>query len=466
LAAATAELLSRRLGLVDDWFDGFHAFNLLLGALFVPVWFRFLLRYLGEIEALLGVLLLFTAPRIVVELLANTKDFPLMVLFALSAVLFFEAWQRGSLAGMVGAGLLGGAALATKANALFLPPILLIVVLAARPPDPFTQRRDRLRLARALVAAAVAGAAVFLASWPYLWTAPVERLTRHFEYIAGQVGQVRPESLLSPLLAVLYTTPIPWLVLAALGLVPAVRGALRREALPLLALAWVAVTLGRMYLPGAVNFDGVRHFLELFPALAILGAMGGAYAVRLLDRVRSRWPAIRAPERRAQRLLAVTVLLVAIAPQAWATVRSHPHQIAYWNALAGGTSGAFARGLPQAGDYWALGYRQGLEWLAQNAEPSSFLAVPVVEHAVLAVAQTRLRSDIGLLHTSVPVTPEVPPDVVDRVRRLGRERVVYVMFTIREDWTNELIEDCRARLSPIAEWSLDGAPLVQIYRYR
>ena len=90
------------------------------------------------------------------------------------------------------------------------------------------------------------------------------------------------------------------------------------------------------------------------------------------------------------------MVLVAIAPQAWATVRSHPHQIAYWNALVGGTSGAFESGLPQAGDYWALGYRQGLRWLQENAERDSFLAVPLVEHAVLAVAQTRLRSDIEL----------------------------------------------------------------------
>jgi hypothetical protein len=307
---------------------------------------------------------------------------------------------------------------------------------------------------------------VLFACWPYLWSAPVENLRRHLDYVAGQVRQVRPESLLSPVVAVLYTTPIPWLVLAVLGLVPAFRGARHREALPILALAWTGVTVGRMYLPGAVNFDGVRHFLELFPALALLGALGGGFALRQLDRLRSRWPPRKVSERRAQQLLAATVLLVAVVPQAWATVRSHPHQIAYWNALAGGTSGAFARGIPQAGDYWALGYRQGLRWLAANAEPDSYLAVPLVEHAVLAVAQTRLRSDIGLLHTSVPVTPEIPPDVVDRVRRLGHERVVYVMFAIREDWSNELIEDCRRRLRPIAEWTLDGAPLVQIYRYR
>jgi hypothetical protein len=430
------------------------------------VWFRFLHRHLGELEALFGVLLLFTAPRVVVELLANTKDFPEMVLFALAAVAFFGAWLRGLPAGIVAAGALGGAALATKANAIFLPPILLVLVLLARPPERFAAPRGRARLALTLVGAAAAGTTVFLASWPYLWAAPVERLAKHFDYIAGQVGQVRPESLLSPIVAVLYTTPIPWLALTVLGLVPAVRGALQREPIPILALAWVGVTFGRMYLPGAVNFDGVRHFLELFPALALLGAMGGGYAVKLLDRVRSRWPAARPQERRAQRLVAATVLLVAVVPQAWATVRSHPHQIAYWNALAGGTAGAFERGIPQAGDYWALGYRQGLRWLVEHAEPDSFLAVPMVEHAVLAVAQTRLRSDIGLLHTSVPVTPEIPPDVVDRVRRLGSERVVYVMFAIREDWSNELIEDCRARLRPVAEWTLDGAPLVQIYRYR
>ena len=130
---------------------------------------------------------------------------------------------------------------------------------------------------------------------------------------SGATGWISAE-FLSPVTAVLYTTPIPWLLLAALGLWPALRGALRREPVPLLALTWIAVTLGRMYLPGAVNFDGVRHFLELFPALALLAAIGGGTALQLLDRWRSRYAPATLTERRAQRLLAATVLVVAIAP--------------------------------------------------------------------------------------------------------------------------------------------------------
>ena len=72
-------------------------------------------------------------------------------------------------------------------------------------------------------------------------------------------------------------------------------------------------------------------------------------------------------------------------------MRTHPFQIAYWNVLAGGTAGAYSSGLPQAGDYWGMSYRLGLEWLNDNAPPDSALAVPVVEHAVRLVA-TELES--------------------------------------------------------------------------
>jgi hypothetical protein len=209
-----------------------------------------------------------------------------------------------------------------------------------------------------------------------------------------------------------------------------------------------------MYLPGAVNFDGVRHFLELFPALAILA---GWAVGRALGRHRA------ALSRR--RGLVPLVVAALVAPSAWAVARIHPHQIAYWNALGGGLEGARSRGEAQAGDYWGMSYRQGIDWLNQHAPPGSVIAVPVIEHAVALVAPLRLRPDLGLAHTTLPVRPELLAGRLERLRALGRERPLFVMFVVREDWSNELIRECRRRLRPEMSLEVEGVPILEIYRF-
>ena len=48
---------------------------------------------------------------------------------------------------------------------------------------------------------------------------------------------------------------------------------------------------------------------------------------------------------------------------------------------------------------------------------------------------------------------------------LSSEMPIYVMFALRDDWTNDLIRDCQARLRPLARWEVDGEPVLLIYRW-
>ena len=48
--------------------------------------------------------LLFGSPRVVCHLMANVKDFPLMVLFAVTAIAFLRACEAGSGRGLLGRG--------------------------------------------------------------------------------------------------------------------------------------------------------------------------------------------------------------------------------------------------------------------------------------------------------------------------------------------------------------------------
>jgi hypothetical protein len=154
-----------------------------------------------------------------------------------------------------------------------------------------------------------------------------------------------------------------------------------------------------------------------------------------------------------------------LAAPAVAVWRTHPHEIAYWNAFTGGLSGARARGLAQAGDYWGMSYRQGLRFIREHAPPGTVLAVPVLEHAVTLVAPLRLRADVGLVALTRPVRPEIDPRRLARLRALALERRVWVMFVRRDDWENELMRECRERFEPLRSWRVDGEPILEIYDY-
>jgi Dolichyl-phosphate-mannose-protein mannosyltransferase len=453
LAAATSEILARRLGWLDG-FDGFHAFNVLLAAPFIFVLFGFVVQRLGLVAAFATICLLFGAPRIVCDLMANIKDFPSMVFFSLAALAFFVGFERGSWRLLLGAGLLLGLALGTKANALFLPAIPGLLVLLARRPEIWRGRQ--LGLWAGMIGAGLISVVVMILTWPYLWADPIGRFGRHIEYISGRRAFVALDAIAPTFQAVLLTTPPVFLALLALGLIPVVAAAWRREPLALFLLIWPGVVFGRYLLPQSVNFDGVRHFLEVFPPLAMIAGWGLAFGLSQLGKRLSTPKLIR---------LKVVFVLLAALPGFWVTLSHHPFQTVYWNSFVGGFAGARDRDLAQASDYWGASYRLGLEWLNKNAPPGAFVVVPVVEHAVRLVAPERLRPDLTLLPVTTPYSPRIAPDRLEKTRRLALGQPVFVMFVERRDWMNEIMVDCLTTLAPEVVWEQGGAPVLAIYRY-
>jgi hypothetical protein len=237
---------------------------------------------------------------------------------------------------------------------------------------------------------------------------------------------------------VLLTTQPLFLVLVPFGLVAAVR---RKQ---WFLLCWLAVIALRLELPGSINFDGVRHFLELFPPLALAAALA-------LARLRAR--------------VALAAALIAVVPGVAGIVRMHPFEDAYWNVFAGGLRGAAARHIPQWGEYWGTSYRQGIDWLNRNAPPHSAIAVPIAGQTVDLVAPFRLRRDIEI----VRYNPALPPYDRDRLQHLvdrSKRQPLFIMFITREEMANELTRVAERQLQPAAEWSRDGVALMRIYDAR
>ncbi len=454
VAAATSVVFSDLLGWLDA-FDGFHAVNLLFASLLLVVMFRFTEVRLGMVAAVASLGLLFGSPRIVAHMLANIKDFPLMTLYALTAFAFFRAFEAGSVRGILASGVLLGLTLGTKANALFFPLMVVLLLIGAGVPETWRQRRGT--LAATLISAGTLAVVVMVAVWPYLWIDPIEHFGRHLRYILTRKDAIASEFEAPVLSAIALTTPPIFLGAFVLGLGVTLRRAFRRERLAIFLLAWMASSLARYLLPQSTNFDGVRHFLEFFPAMALVAGWGVAW---LLHHATA-----RLENRAVVNASKAVALLLVLLPGAWSVLRTHPFQLAYWNSLAGGYAGARAADLPQAGDYWGTSYRQGLRWLNQHAEPGALVAVPVVEHAVRLVAPERLRDDLTLLPITTPYSPRIAPERLQKMLRSAETTPLYVMFVERRDWMNPLMLDCLRRLQPAVVWSLEEQPILRVYRY-
>jgi hypothetical protein len=425
LATATSRLfVATRL---LDPFDGYHAFNVILAALFLILFYRW---FDDPIAAITATLLLFAAPRIAADTLGNVKDYAEMVFFASALILLWRAVERESLGLMMASAVVAGLALGTKANALFLPPIAILYVLL--------RGRRRIWLLPWLGVML----AVFFASWPYLWSHPLDALVRNARYVLFRGTDAHIANSANPLAMIALTTPPTFLIAFVLGLLPLARRLRARDPFALLVTCWIGVVAARLVIPGAVNFDGVRHFLEIFPPMAAVGGMGVAAL--------GRWRRIAAA--------------AAVAPAVIALAMVHPFESAYWNGIAGGLPGAMARHEPQAGDYWAASYRVGLRWLNANAPRDTLLAVPIAEHTVRMVAPYRLRGDIRLVHLTNPWSRRVDQSTLAILRAVSAQRPVYVMTVFREDWANELVYATLNGLPPLQVWQVDGAPVLAICR--
>lgn len=465
LAAASSVVFARWLGWLDP-FDGYHALNLLLAGLLILCLYPFLQRRYGMVTATAASVLLLTSPRVFSHLMANIKDFPSMVAFSLTLLAFIVAFEKGSSRGLLGAGMLWGLALGTKANALFVAPIVVLVVLLGGIPDSWRGRRQRLLLA--LVGAGGLALAVLFAAWPYLWADPLGHLQQHLDFLLHRKATTDPRSVAPVFQALLYTTPPAFLALFAIGLWPTLVRARLRDRTALLLLLWPTVVLGRYLLPQAVNYDGVRHLLEIFPPMAAIAGIGLATAARRLVAARTAAPETDAPKTGAPKTSLrwrAVLVTVALLPGSWALLASHPFQLAYWNSLVGGLGGAQAKDLPQACDYWGLSYRLGLRWMNEEAPEGALLAVPVVEHTVRLMAPEQLRRDIALLPITTPFSPVIPAERLRLTRQAALEKPVYVMFVERRDWLNRLMVDCLQYLQPEMRWQLDGGNVLAIYRY-
>lgn len=350
-------------------FETRHLVLGLLAALAIPAIAGFARLFRRPHLPLLSATILVVLPRFTGHAFNNSKDIP----FALGVIVFMTAlvplfvdrddsWRRVLLAGLA-----LGLALSVRPGGILLlglffvgTSILARATVGRQPSGASTEGRK----------AAILGLAwlVLFLSWPWAQEHPLKSLA---DATALAVSFPLPIPVLfeGRIVAshdlpwyylpkfLLLTTPPTLLALFLAGtIVSAVRAVRERRsretALAALTLMWFFLPVALFVARRPPVYDGLRHFLFILPALAVLAAVGASELRRVVR--------ARAGDVAAWAVVGVLVLL-----PVKDLIRLHPYQMTYFNGLAGGLREAAGR---YETDYWIAGYRAAIQWL--NATPA------------------------------------------------------------------------------------------------
>lgn len=450
LSAATMYLFSYTLGWLNP-IDGFHLFTILLAAVFLWVTYRFFAPRIGKFTALLAIIFLGTFPRFWADMHFNVKDVPETLFFGLTLMTYWSWYEKPRWTKALLAGVLMGCALAVKANAIFIPVLLLLAVL------PWNFRKaawlDLIRhFARTfwqygIMMVSALGA--YILSWPYLYADPYHRLKQYWGYIFSQGGRSGGFAWnIDPIRQVVTTLPEFFLAAVLVGLVVVVLSAVKSGKVGWrILILWLIFPILRASLPGMVNFDGIRHFLEFVPAAAVIAAIGFTFVLHWLE---------EHLHLRREVVDGVAVGLVLI-NLVWIYTAYFPNLHLYYNSLVGGLSGARDGFLgADATDYWGTTYRAGMEWINQNAPENSSVQALIAPWIVDISAPVILRPDIEV----------IPQGTLSDYSILREKRTpTYLMFITRGVAQNSNTNYCVTHEKPVHQIFVDGVPVLMIFQF-
>lgn len=398
----------RTLGLLSNGGAMRLPSHLLAGALVAAV-FLLGLRLFGWAGAISASVLAILTPRHVFHASLSCFDAPVTAMLCLTTWAYVRAQQTRSLRFALLSGVLFGLALATKHNAFFLPPLLVLHALWLRrdvlaEAGPRFSRFLRYVFQPWALAMATIGPAVYLLVWPYLWFDPVGRFKtyvsfhlHHVHYNIEYLGQnfnrpPFPWHYVPVMTAA--TMPVTTLLLAIGGLFAWLFAARRVEIPPpadehragerWLVLLSALVPMLVIMRPGTPIFGAEKHWLPAVPFLALLAGAGVACLVRSLF-----------PATTARRLWASTVVILALAPSAASVAVSHPYGLSHYNALFSGPVGAANAGMNR--QFWGYAVSGAMPFLNRALAPHT----PIYFHDANGFMLQMSQLD-GLLRRDLP----------------------------------------------------------------
>ena len=458
LSSIGCYLFFEKLGLMNS-VEAYHFPNKLLSAGMLVAVFLFVRRNFDIYTAYAAVPAIAFQPRLWADMQFNIKDFPYVCIMTFTLISIRNSFLKSSWKGTSLSAVLLGLAEATKLNAALIVVIAFIWCLFAGSSRKKLSGKPNIIFWTAVAVSPFITALTYIAVWPWLWADPIGHFELFMDHYLNLATKGPPHFQWGNIYLFLAVQPPAVLLFGSigilLGIVETIRG-IRRE-LNILLFLWLFLPVFRVTLPKVYDYDGVRHFIEYAVPLGILTARGFVYfCERFYGAL-----AHRIPRKTA---IASVVLSAALLPSGWAytSYKIHPYEIAYFNFIVGGTKGAQQR-WPDATDYWGSSYRDGMKWLTRNAEPGSLIAVPIGVHIVYCTRNMWLRNDLKVLNMDVNgFLPESQMLLYKFYQK--PEQPLYIMYITRRAGYRGLITLLENREKPVYEITVDGAPILKIYK--
>ena len=417
-----------------------HILNLCTASL--VVFFTFLLtRHLfSRRVACFSVVFLLGFPQFLAHAHYNPKDIPLMLFVLMTSYFFLWSLSRKNTRLLLFSAFLFGASIAMKVSAILMAPVFLVTYVTSVLPElrntpmkSFIERQILLVLASTLLL--MIGAVVF---WPSAW-GDLHLIPSSIAFFLGHSFWPGRELFMGTLYAGAdlpwYYTPLVYLqstpvltilffIIGATTLLRKNRSVHKTQAI-FLAL-WILVPLLASLKPDLVRYDGIRQFFFVLPSILIIASLGFDRILSwILTRGLSRWVSV----------IFVSVLVLSLIHE---VISLHPFEGSYRNEVVRIMNPVDMDRRYEI-EYWGASYKQGLDWLAENAEPNAEICVPVA----------------GLLISWY----EQRPDLTFNCSR----QTSYVMFFTRY---SELKSVAFEQMTPIFTIERMGASLLKIYMIR
>jgi 4-amino-4-deoxy-L-arabinose transferase-like glycosyltransferase len=361
-------------------FDPFETRRLLgavVGIIGLGLTWRLARRIAGPLAGLIALTVLACSPHYYGHMFINAKDAPfavamMVLLFGLVRTLEDYPRPRMGTVALFGLGL--GLALGTRIIG-GIAALYMIVPMAMLIADD--TRRAGVRQAAInvggflsiLLPGFVLAYAIMGLLWPWSVLEPLNPLRavgyfaeffekpwrEMFEGVAISVPDM-PRSYIPVLFSI--KMPEVFLFLSVAGLV-SIGASLPDTAIPLRRRAILTLVAMAALLPLVIAivtrpamYNGIRHFTFVFPPLAVVAGLAGAWIITYF----------RKKSRRAAAIAGLAIVLGLTLP-ATTIYRLHPYQYAYFNWLSGGVKAADERYML---DYWGLAFKQASKELRRK----------------------------------------------------------------------------------------------------
>ncbi len=360
-------------------------------------------RWMSALSAFGATLLFLSQPLLWGHAFINPKDIPFMAFFALTIYAGIKMADDYAISGKPGIMLvLAAVLLGFTVSFRVVGPLAGLIALGY---SALKVRSKTIVLAALYVPIAVVTAYL---TWPYLWSSLVAhylesvRTMSQFPFATdilfwGKLYRADelPKTYFPTMLALQLTEPALLLIAAGLG-TSAILFYKRENRAPFVVfLVWFLLPALVIVAAGSPIYDNGRQLYFLYPPLFILAGIALGKLMTLLT----------------QPLFRALLLLVAALPGILFTVKLHPYEYVYYNALIGGTGGAYRK---FEMDYWGVSLQAIAEKINSVAPPNAKVLVFGPEQIVQQYARLDIR---------VYIPEEQPSVTYDYVVFLTRENL-------------------------------------------